>query len=153
MKGNFMPILKQILLSVALLGAPGLALADQDYELTCVFGPGQQVHLSTISTPQFASTQLVTMSFTPANRPSTQGVDPGTCAWSDRAFRAGEASTIAVITGDNSMTYFAANGVVQSIPSTQSWVAWLNRSDLKKVFKVHAGFVPTVSYQVLIAQP
>jgi hypothetical protein len=92
--------MKPIALVCAVSTALGLAAtstaAQTAYPLTCVFEAGQTVGISPSLTRP--STDLVVgFAFRPGNRPATAGVDPGTCAWQDRAFRPGEPTTIAQI--------------------------------------------------------
>ncbi len=126
----------------------------QDYDLTCAFGPGITVTMKPVTTPTHIGVQLLAFGFTPASKPATQGVDPGTCAWSDRAFRQGEPSVLALVTNDTSLTFYVNNNGTTSVaPSTQSWVGNIGRAGYKKIFKVHSGTVPEMSYQVLVAEP
>lgn len=80
----------------ALIGAPARADAPS-YPLDCVFDGSQRVGTylelappTAIADPHFTPALVSQMVFRPATRPASMGVDPGTCAWRDRAFRSGE---------------------------------------------------------------
>lgn len=67
------------------------------YPLDCVFDGTQHVGTfleltppSALADPRFQPALVSLMSFRPATRAASLGVDPGTCAWHDRAFRTSE---------------------------------------------------------------
>lgn len=86
----------------------------QSYPLTCVFDGAQTIGIRPSSTEPKA-TLLVSVAFRPAAKASTMGVEPGTCAWQDRAFRAGEPAML-VHRVPHVWTYRHAPSAGQQVP-------------------------------------
>ena len=85
----------------AIASSPARADPPTLYPLECVFDGGQHVTTyleltrpAALADPNFRPALVSQLRFRPANRAASRGVDPGTCAWQDRAFRAGEPNAI-----------------------------------------------------------
>jgi len=123
--------------AAAVLAAATPMHAQTAYPLTCVFAAGQTVGISpSLTTP---NTELVVaFSFRPATRAATDGVDPGTCAWQDRAFRPGEPTTVmhVVRTG---WTYVMLNDVPVLAPTSAPWAPQAATPGYRITFQVYSS--------------
>lgn len=129
----------------ALAGAAALALAplpaaaQTAYPLTCVFAAGQSVGINP-SLPRPTTDLVIGFGFRPATKPATEGVDPGTSAWQDRAFRAGEPTTVLRIVRPH-WTYVMLPVGTQTVPvlapTSAPWAVHATRAGYRITFRVH----------------
>jgi len=121
------------------IGVSSSLAGPQTYPLTCVFSGKQFIGLDkSVSDPN--NMLAAKFTFSPATKPSTAGVDPGTCAWKDRAFRAGEPhNAIAVI--PNAMEYFSIkvgnSNIPVYAPAEGLWIPQATISGYSITFQVY----------------
>ena len=126
----------------ALAGAAALALAPlpaaaQDaYPLTCVFAADQTVGIN----PRTTTDLVVGFGFRPATRPATEGVDPGTCAWQDRAFRDGEPTIVLhIVRADWRYVMLPVGTLTVPVlaPANAPWAAFSTQAGYRITFRVY----------------
>jgi hypothetical protein len=135
--------MKSITLAVAgaaaLALAPLPAVAQTAYPLTCVFAEGQGVGINP-SLPRPTTDLVVGFGFRPATRHATEGVDPGTCAWQDRAFRAGEPTTVLHIVRPHwryVMLQVGTQKVPVLAPTSAPWAVHATQAGYRITFRVY----------------
>lgn len=132
------PLLLPAAMAVLALAAVPLP-AQTAYPLTCVFGPGQSVGINP-SLTRPGRDLVVGFGFRPATKPATEGVDPGTCAWQDRAFRDGEPTIVAQIVNIH-WTYVLLSIGGQSVPvlapSGAPWAPQAAQPGYRLTLRVH----------------
>lgn len=125
--------------AAALALAPLPAAAQTAYPLTCVFAAGQTVGINP-SLPRPTTELVVGFGFRPATRPATEGVDPGTCAWQDRAFRPGEPTIVLHIVQPHwsyVMLRLGTLTVPVLAPTNAPWAAHATQAGYRITFRVH----------------
>lgn len=98
------------------------AYAEEGYPMTCVFDGTQSVSIRPSTT--VARKLLVSFGFKRATKPATQGVDPGTCAWNDRAVYQDEPAIMSQVVEDvysyREVT-FAGKSQLVLVPGNAFW--------------------------------
>lgn len=117
-----------------LLAANGFAAG---YPLTCAFDGTQPVAVQVVP----PGNQLqVSFGFRAATKPATAGVDPGTCAWQDRAFRAGEPTVLVKkLGGTTGFVYYPLGGSMFLLPAGEYWVLKAATRGYQLSFNVNAA--------------
>jgi hypothetical protein len=77
------------LITVVAVGCFATAAFAQTYPLVCKAGSNMILSVGFVSDRNFA-----VVTFKPSNAPSSAGVQPGYCAWSDRGWRTGEPTNL-----------------------------------------------------------
>lgn len=106
--------------ALSILAASSSPLVAQEaYPLTCKFGADTSIAVApSLTQPR---TNKIYFSFRRATKPATMGVEPGTCAWQDRALFETEPTTVMQIEPAATI-YSVVDGKAFVYPANAPWV-------------------------------
>jgi len=121
----------------ALQPAPSRAV-NPTYPLTCKPGPFL-VSLHHAADPVSGAQQnFLSIRFTPGRGAATEGLQPGQCAWGDRAVRASEPTTLLLDPDDNYNVYFQNGKVTHLYVAIYPWLnGFVDGTGPIQIFQVH----------------
>jgi hypothetical protein len=120
----------KFLMLVLILGSSGAALCAPGFPITCKFDTIQAAHV----TPVGSGVLMVSFNFRHGLKPASDGVEPGTCAWQDRAMNPDEPFEMRAYVKE-SYTYVSLTGGIQIFaPEGAQWVTEVARGG-RLIFK------------------